>query len=495
MRSLSRTVLVFFILASLSIATNPSHAAAGGSRTISEHIRPGAWTVLGLSQGGTTATVVHEANGNDLVAWEAPVAVNKQYYDAVELKPTGGMASAPTDVFGGDDWGSLDQTPTLVSQGGQPLLILSGGRSTNGTDPYRSGCIVGDLLTPSGWQLQPWSLSADCFTGHFGATITQSGILSAAWPGGWDNGYGIRYRIGVSSTIPATPDDQHVSSGPGNNLAVAEATETGSQDIYAAWARSFSNPASLDGLWAADLSKGSAPLQAPDTGTNVVAHQIEPAAIASPTNRGGIYLAYPNNAWPFTKVELWRYGDSTAVTVPKSSNPTSVSLSAGPSGRLWVAWWSGQNGTVRVVRTNEAGSKFGPVETHAGPHGCKSDGNGTIKISGGSQQRLDVVMSCYDNLAAHGANHVSATQSLVPLQISATTGSFNHKKGGSVTYRVSDVGDAVQGATVMVNGKKGTTGSNGQITFHFSKGSKPGSFRVVATMADYLSAATFLGIR
>jgi len=494
MRSLQRAALVIFIVACLFIATNPSRAIAGRGRAVSERIRPGAWTVLSASQSGTTATLVHVANGNDLVVWEAPVAAGKGYDNAVELKPKGGMASRPTNVFGGHDWGALDETPTLVSQSGRPLLILSGNRSANGADPYRSGCIVGDLLTPSGWTLQSWSLSADCSTAHFGATITRGGTLSAAWPGGWTNGYGIRYRIGVSSTIPATPDDQHVSSGPANNLAVAEATETGSQNIYAGWARSFSKPASQDGLWAANLSKGSAPLKAPGTGTNIVAHQYEPVAIASPTNRGGIYLAYPNNAWPFTKVELWRYGDSTAVTVPGSSYPTSVSISAGPSGRLWIAWWSAQNGTVRVVRTNEADNRFGPVETHAGPHGCKGDGSGTIKISSGSQQRLDVVMSCYDGLAAHGANHASATQSLVPLQISATTGSINRTKGGSVTYRVSDVGDAVPGATVRVGGKRAVTDNKGQVTFRFPKGSKAGVFRVKASMANYLNAATSLQI-
>lgn len=494
MRLLRRAVLATVIVASLSIASTPSHADARSHTTLSAHVQPGKWTLLGPSQGGTTATLVHTSNGDDLVVWEGLPAGNSSHYESVYLKPRGGLASRPTDVFGGHDWGSLDQTPTLVSQNGRPLLIISGTRSTNSTDPYRSGCIVGDLLTSSGWALQPWSLSADCISGHFGATITQNGTLSAAWPGGWANGYGIRYRLGVSSTIPATPDDQHLSSGPGNNLTVAETPEAASQDVYATWGRSFSNPVSLNGIWAANLSTSSAPRKAPGSGTNIVAHPIEPIAIASPTGRGGIYLAYPNNIWPYTKVELWRYGDSKAVTVPHSTSPTSVSISAGPSGRLWIAWWSELAGTVRVVRTNEAGTRFGPVATYAGPHGCKSDGNGTIKISGGSQQRLDVVMSCYDGLAAHGANHASATQSIVPLQLSATTLSINHKSGGSVTYRVSDVGDPVQGATVSVAGTRGTTNAQGQFTFHVAKGSRPGYFRVRASMANYISASTSLQI-
>jgi hypothetical protein len=426
----------------------------------------------------------------------APEANAKQHYDAVEVKPKGGMASSPVDVFGGHDWGGITFFPNLVSDNGQPLLVFEGGRSASGTDPYSRGCIVGDLLSASGWQLQTWSLSATCSgDDHLGATINQNGTLSAAWPGAWANGIGILYRIGVSQAIPASTPDQHLSTTIGDAGSVGAATEARSQDVYAAWTRFFSKPASKDGLWATDLSTSPAPVKAPNTGTKLVASFPEPVAIASPTGRGGVYLAYCNNASPCSKVELWRYGDKKAVTVPESSKPRSVALSAGPSGRLWIAWWSEANGTVRVVRTNQAGGAFGPVETHAGPHGCKSDGNATIKISSGPQQRLDVVVSCYDYLSAHGATHVSATQSLVPLKINATTGSIDHKQGGLVSYQISDVGDAVQGATVAVAGKRGTTDAKGQITFHFAKGAKTGSFRVVASAADYLNASTFLRIR
>ena len=87
-----------------------------------------------------------------------------------------------------------------------------------------------------------------------------------------------------------------------------------------------------------------------------------------------------------------------------------------------------------------------------------------------------------------------ATQSLVPLQLAGTTGSINHKKGGTVTFRVADVGDAVSGATVNVDGKKGTTDKKGQVAFHFAKGAKTGVFKVVASAPNYLQASTTLKI-
>jgi hypothetical protein len=106
-----------------------------------------------------------------------------------------------------------------------------------------------------------------------------------------------------------------------------------------------------------------------------------------------------------------------------------------------------------------------------------------------------VVLRCFGVISGNTyKNEEMATQSLVPLQLAATTGTINHKRGGSVTYRVSDVGDAVAGATVTVDGKKGTTDKKGQFIFHFGKGVKIGHFKVVASAANYLRASTTLKI-
>ena len=317
-----------------------------------------------------------------------------------------------------------------------------------------------------------------------------NGTLSAAWAWG-----GLRYRIGTSPTIPANTPDQLTATPLGGQSSTAETTEARSTNVYAAWDQFFSKQASKDGVYVANLSKKSAAARAPGTGTNLVAHQPQPVALASPTVRGGVYAAYCNNTSPCSQVKLWQYGTHFARTLPKSTLPTTVALSPGPDGRLWIAWWSAQNGTVRVVRTNKSGNSFGPVETHSSPKGCQGDGNATLGISGGSQQRLDVVLGCFGVISGNiYKNEAMATQSLVPLQLAATTGTINHKKGGSVTYRVADVGDAVAGATVSVDGKKGTTDKKGQVAFHFGKGAKTGHFKVVASAANYLGASTTLKI-
>lgn len=494
-RSVRWAASLLVILPTVALALSPALLAQAVqiSSVAQRTPKPGAWTQLGTAQGGSSPALVHESNGKDMVVWTALVENSKYYYEAVELKPKGGMASSPKNVFGGSYWGGITFAPSLLSDGGKPLLVFEGSKDTIGTDPYSHSCIVGDLLSGGSWKLQSWSLSASCVNpDHFGAAITQNGTISAAWPGGWAGGNGVLYRNGVSPSIPAAGTDQHISTAIGDSGSVGATTDARTQHVFAAFTRFFSKPATKDGLWVADLSKGSA-VKAPDTGTNTVASYPEPVAVASPSGRGGVYLAYCNNTSPCSKVELWRDGAKTAVTVPKSASPRSVSLSAGPSGRLWVAWWSSTNGTVSVVRTNEAGNAFGPVATHPGPAGCKGDANASIRISSGSQQRLDVLLTC-TNFTAPATIHISATQSLVPLQVSSNAASINHKKGGTVTFRVSDVGDPVQGARVTANGKKGTTNAKGQVTFRFPRGSRTGSFKVVASKTDYLNASTSLRI-
>ena len=191
-----------------------------------------------------------------------------------------------------------------------------------------------------------------------GATITGNSVLSAAWGGG-----AVTYRIGAAPSIPAgTPDSSVTLSTSGTAEFVSEATDSQTGDVYGGWYRFFSKPASRDGAYIADFSTKSAPKQVPGSGTNTSSHPVQRLAMASPVGRGGIYAALCSNSSPCGTIELWRYGSKQIQVVPDSSRATVAALSAGPAGRLWLAWWNPTMGRVCTVRTNKA-NYFGASST------------------------------------------------------------------------------------------------------------------------------------
>ena len=472
-------------LASLSLAP-PSSILASRSTTSPS---PGSWSRLSKAQESTTAAMLRTSNGHNLIAWQVHPRL-KFSYDLAELSPTGGLAVGTKDIFAGHDWTGNSGTPVLLMDGGKPLIVFSGQESLSGK--YSNGCVVGALRSGSTWVLQPWTLSLGCTfanVGFGGATITKTGVLSADWGGGTLN-----YRVGASPSIPATTPDKEIKTSGDTEFTSEVDDISGNGDVYGGWDQFFSRPASADGVYIEDLSKGSGEKHAPDSGTSTTSHPTEALAMASPSSRPGVFVAYCSNSSKCTRIDLWKYGAAKPMAVPKSSGGQMVALSAGADGRLWLAWFAPATARVSTVRTNKAATAFGPVESYPVPAGCATDGNATVGISSGSAQRLDVAVICYDYNASGSGTHISVTQSEAGLAISPPVAFISHKRGGSVTYHVLDAGDAVPGATVVVDERSGKTNGNGAITFKFPKGARVGIFKAIASMSDYYSATGSLKV-
>jgi hypothetical protein len=455
---------------------------------------PGVWTVLGQTrETDSRPTVLSLSNGRGLVLWHKDTGT-KATYEYAQAGQYGGVVVGSKDMFAGHHWDILTGDPTLLMYQGRPLLVFTGEQNTNPKNPLAQGCILGSLETASAWAIQTWSLSKDCLgpdAGYGdGESISAKGVLSAAWPSPGNGA--VNYHIGVSLSIPAKSDDQSIPLANGDVLHVNEVADShGNDHFYGAWYREFSNPPSGDGLYAADLTAGSKPKKAPGSGTVMVQNQVQNAAMAGSGAHAGIYLAYCPNTPTCKHVNLWRYGAPKARAVPGSSGATVSTLSPGPAGRLWVGWYNDKTNRVYTVRTNKADNYFGPVESYKA-RGCGNDDNARIALSGGSSQRLDVVVAC----AATGSTTVLArvTQSLTGLGLGASTGVIHAKKGGSVTYHVTDAGDPVAGATVKGDGHSGKTNASGSVTFTFPKGARTGSFQITATMANYFRSTTGLRV-
>lgn len=455
---------------------------------------PGTWITLGPApETSSEPTLLHTSQGRDMVLWEVPTGPSSATFKYAEIATNGGLAAGVTDMFAGHHWRTLIGDPTLLTYHGKPLLIFAGQRTLNPKDPYSAGCVIGDLDGVSGWTVQPWSLSHDCSgaVGKYGgAAIDKTGTLSAAWASGGSGS--VNYRIGTAPTIPASTLDRSIPITHGNLELVDETNDiSGSDHFYAAWYRLFSTAPYHDGLYLADLTSGSAPKPAPGSGRLMQENAFESPAMASTLGHGGVYAAYCTNTYSCSKLLLWRYGAPKTMAVPSSSGATVMALSGGPSGRLWLAWYNRSTSRVNTVRTNKANNRFGPVESYA-VHGCTPDNNARVVISGGPQQRLDVVLVCVRT--GDFKTYARTTQSIAGLSLSASISSINHKKGGSVTYRVTDAGDPVAGATVSVDGRTAKTKSSGTVKFVFAKNARQGRFVVTATCANYFAATGGLRI-
>jgi hypothetical protein len=406
-------------------------------------------------------------------------------YQTITVSAKGKPAASSTDAFNGQHWEALSFSPTLLSSGGKPLVVFDGSKGSNG--PYSLGCVYGARGDASPWTLQNWSLSADCVNPIGPAAENGSGTLLAAWPGG----QGVLYRIGTS-TIPASGSDSQIvvkTNGAVASKVGAAADSAGAGHFYVSWTRVFSTN-HTDGIYVKDVTANGATTKVPNTGTNSTNHagQASNLAMANRNTHSGVYLASCANA-PTCSLQLWRVGARKAMAVPSSSNAFGEAVSAGPSGRLWLAWFNTSTNKVSVVRTNRAVTKFGRVQTYA--TACAE--NGLLGLSGGSSGRVDVALDCVANKSGF-PTYVYATQVLVPLSVSLSPQTVHNTAAHNVTVTVRDAGDPVAHATVRYGTQHPMTNSSGRTTIHVAKGTSTGAKHVSVSATDYKSGGATLHV-
>lgn len=477
-----------------ALGNAPGSAAA--HRLLLPAASPGRWTLLAkapnLVNGQSTPAIWLSPTDNALIVWHRQVKPGTFTYETVEYSAKGTVIGAPSQALDSSKWSSLLSEPAIVSDGSEPLIIFEGGGSM---PPYNDGCIVGDLLTPAGWKLQPWSLSRNCNVPGVAATDAPGGVVSAAWPGGGWNGYpidhGVQYRIGTSPSFPATGLDGRIPAKveDSNVSKTGEVSDlAGNGHVYVVWALTAA-PLSDAGYYVKDVTANSPVQRVPGTGETSVTPNTGVFSLLGVTNtntHGGVWILYCTNT-PVCSLRMWRVGAARAIVVPDSSHAENYSISAGPDGRLWIAWTSSQYPyKMYTVRTNKADTRFGPIVTYGEP--C--DSPGWPALTSGSFARVDVAMMCTDTA---GVMAEYAMQSLAELSVRASTPSITNTASHSVTFTVTDAGDPVAGATVSVAGVKGKTGPSGTVTLTLPAGLGLGEHGITAAAADYFSAhATLL---
>jgi hypothetical protein len=195
---------------------------------------------------------------------------------------------------------------------------------------------------------------------------------------------------------------------------------------------------------------------------------------------GGVYTAY---ATPLDhSIAVWKLGAKKPVaTIKDPTGVASIALTPGPSGRLWLYWRDGQG--WRATRSNKAATKFGKPTAILTP---KTALEPTEAVGGaGGSGPLEAIG---EYVTGSNADVMFAAQFLAKLTVKASPHAV--KRGHTFTVKVTDVGDAVKGATVHFDGLKKKTNKKGKAKFKVPGSASLGKATVKVKLKDYAPATT-----
>lgn len=449
------------------------------------------WTKISadIDLGFASAGLFRTSDGRLHVLWPSKDVGKKNTTYSLHYSTVGGREKLLATGTLEKGWGAIMQFPGLVAGPGGGLRAIFSGSNGQVNSPYNTGVIFNATSGPAGtsWTLGSGSLSHSEFVSltNDAAATEGNGTPVAAWAGTTK----LNYHAGIDPTIPSMNPDLVVSGKSTTGIGDPTLVRTKSGGILAGWFNSSGT--ATEGYWVDQIepSQGT-PVKAPDSGgaSQNNGQPFEPVALASRAG-GGQYLAYcvATKVLHCGHIALWRVGAAKALTVPGSASGKAnfVAIAAAPGGHLWIAWFDNGTNKVSVVRTNAAATGFGPVLTFAPPSklftfdGLQAEGStGPVDLIALEQQAT-----------ANSSPAYFDTQVLPALRIKASKSSVSNAKSTTITFSVTDTGDAVSGVTVKFLGASATTNAKGQAKFTIKKGTSKGNHAAAATKTGYSPAS------
>lgn len=398
---------------------------------------------------------------------------------------TSGALLASGTVLSG--WASLALDPRLVpAASGGIRLVFPGANGMSGS-PFNLDAMYTATASAAGtsWTLVHGSMSQSTLVPLTGdAAVTESGGTPVA---AWEGGSGIAYHVGVDTNIPSTTPDQTVAVAPGGAVSGTALARAKDGSIWTAWFTAFESD---QGYWVDHiLPSKTAKAKAPGSGGPTLAINQPLQQVALTETGSGGYLAYcvATSSVPCDHIALWKVGASTAKTVPGSTTKAAklVTIAAAPGGHLWILWADTGLNKIRVIRTNAAVTKFGPVKSLALPPNTFQANS--LQAEGRSRVPLDVIALAPSNTSGFPVAFWD-TQVHPALGLKGSPATVTNTQATTVTFTVTDVGDPVPGATVKFLGKTVTTNSSGVAQVTVPKGTPTGSYVATASKTGYTSA-------
>lgn len=358
----------------------------------------------------------------------------------------------------------------LVGMADGSVRLFASGGSKPGLPSNLSG--INSFVLPAGagaWQFDPaalWGGAVASAASYISGALLGNSQPVTAWSGGV-------VHVGLQPSPGPDPSYQPDCCGTAPQLA----TDGGSGGIVMSW---LSN-GHESGTYVKQVLPSQGPTVSLPSGLTEGSSGIA-ARIGAP----GTFVAYTG---PTNQVRLYEYGGTTAVVARGAYRVAKVF--AAPEGRLWMLWGDANTG-VFATRSNKAVTRWEPVRHVALPSNLTAFYNAQ---GDGSAGPLDAFVDLLIGTDDRGfwRTHILPKDSLT-ASLSYPTGG-GHARIEKVSFRVTDAGDPVKGAIIVVAraGKKLLnlhTGSDGRASGTFTGGVK---LTATATMPGYDNAIITVG--
>jgi len=414
--------------------------------------------------------VARTADGTLHVVWQRKAGGG---YDLLQTAISGsGNVGGATPIVTG--WNGIGDADLALGAGGERLTFFAGIRTTDTFEPLFGLNLATSTDRGSSWALAPASIFTKNYAyGRTPSVVVVNGVPIATW-------YYIGEPVVHVGLDPNTDVRQYAPPGLNENIAF----DPSSGQVLIAWCNGLERDAGL-GVWVQQVDPASgagvgAPARMPGSFTSFEGQDqhLCPAAprTALVARTGGGFFTASLTGYPAEdKLLVWRVGSAKPVAVAESKDGLSeeVALAADSSGRIWAGWSDSVGGTpyIYVRRSNRAATVWGAVVSVKAPANYIDFQNLDLSAQ---PDRLDV-------LARFGTTAPSTN--LFHTQISPGL-TLTAKGGNAASFRVTDAGDPVAGATVKIGGKTLKTNAKGVASIDLPAG----SYKAAASKAGYASA-------
>lgn len=474
--------------AAVTPATGAGVATAGDERPAAQaRAGGGGWRTVSTGQVDTLSEITAQRTADGVLhtVYVQDVGTSDSYEHSTIA--TSGSVLGHSNVLG--TWGALVHNPELLTTGSGGLrLVFSGLQDTDTANFYSHGYAYDTISDASGgaWGLQPHALT------KFGAAYSGYGIGATTLSNGTPVTAGtlnstISYRVGDiattdQGTVSSAPEDGGYTS-PSCCLYDTQLVSSG-DTVWMGW---YANGSSEDtnGVFVQQVYPSAGPvLKAPGSSVGGDSLSTDQAVAMVARPGGGVVLAYKLGYPTTTAIGLWQVGTSKVVKVAGSKGADLVSLAAGSTGRMWLAWSTDSN-EAYALRTAPTGFGLGAVQSIGAP--SRSSQIWAITVDASLNQGTVLVNDTT-------ARTVYSRQVLPGLSLRAKPGKVRAGRATDVTATVTDAGAGVAGVKVKGGGDSCSTKASGRCTLTIKAG-KPGKVSLKATANGYGYAKKTLKIK